>query len=113
MFSNFPGSKKFLGAASAQIASSNQVLTSMGWGGPEGGGGCQASQVSAPHGPGLCRQPVTFCGCPQIKIVGPNNLQPGPQRKLGAEGRTTKQPGTPTCTRLCTTSGALSSISGL
>ena len=44
-FANFPGSKKFPGATSAQIASSNQVLTSMGWGvqtgevGGLGGGG--------------------------------------------------------------------------
>ena len=50
----FLGSKKKI--PGTQVASSNQVLTSMGWGvqrvwGVGGGEGwCQASQVSAPHG---------------------------------------------------------------
>ena len=39
MFCKFSGSKNFPGATSAQIASSNKVLTSMGWGVQRGGGG--------------------------------------------------------------------------
>ena len=49
----FQAQKKFPGAVGAQVASSNQVLTSMGWGvqrggGVVGGGWCQASQVRPP-----------------------------------------------------------------
>ena len=51
----FQAQKNFSGTSSAQVASSNQALTSMGWGVQRGGGGgwggwCQASQVSAPLG---------------------------------------------------------------
>ena len=54
MLQIFQAQKNFPGAVGAQVASSNQVLTSVGWGvqkggeGGEGGGGCQASQVSPP-----------------------------------------------------------------
>ena len=74
-FANFPGSKKFPGTASAQIASSNQVLTSMGWGGPEGGGGwCQASSVSAPHGGNSAR--CTPDGQVAMSALGPGRACP-------------------------------------
>ena len=42
-FANLPGSKIFPDASSAQVASSNQVLTSMCWGVPGGGGGLVSS----------------------------------------------------------------------
>ena len=45
----FSGLNNFPGTVGAQVASSNRVLTSMGWGVQRGGWG-QASQVSAPHG---------------------------------------------------------------
>ena len=46
MLQIFQAPKRFPGAAGAQIASSNRVLTGMGWGVQSGGG--QASQVSPP-----------------------------------------------------------------
>ena len=54
MLQIFQAQKIFPGAIGAQVASHNQVLTSMGWGvqsgvGGEEGGWCQASQVSAPR----------------------------------------------------------------
>ena len=49
MFCKFSRLKKF-SAAGAQLARSNRVLTGVGWGVQRGGGGgCQASQVSAPR----------------------------------------------------------------
>ena len=75
----FQAQKNFPGAASAQVASSNQVLTSMGWGVQRGGGGgegwCQASQVSAPRGHRgkLVQEQPTFRtahGAPASGVVG-------------------------------------------
>ena len=48
----FQAQKKVSGVIGAQVASSNRVLSSMGWGAQRGGGGGwgQASQVGTPRG---------------------------------------------------------------
>ena len=76
MLQIFQAQKKIPGAIGAQIASSNQVLTSMGWGvqrgwGMGGGGGLVASQVSAPHETTRATAspasaiPLVFCALPE------------------------------------------------
>ena len=65
----FWAQKIFPGAVGAQVASSNWVLTGMGWGVQRGGGGCQASQVSAPHG-GRAQKGLAGKGCMALDVAG-------------------------------------------